>query len=170
MSDRIAVMHHGRIQQVGRPDDLYDRPTNSFVADFIGSTNLLGGTIEAVEPTSAIVRLNSGDRCVVATTGARPGQTIQLSVRPESIGISGANGRAADPPGPDYLPAQVEQVAYLGSAVQYLVRTHGGLGLTVLAGKNGSRFASGDAVALAWSPADALILGDRAEAVVEEAS
>jgi spermidine/putrescine transport system ATP-binding protein len=169
MSDRIAVMHHGRVQQVGRPDDLYDRPTNSFVADFIGSTNLLNGTVEAVEADQAVVRLDSGDRCVVAPLGRRAGQLVQLSVRPESIAIAGAVGRAEEPGPPDRLPAEVEQVAYLGSAVQYQVRTAGGLGLTVLAAKNGSRFSSGDAVALAWSPADALVVGDRSDPM-EEAS
>ena len=46
MSDRIAVMHGGRIEQVGAPEDLYDRPATSFVADFIGTTNLLSGTVE----------------------------------------------------------------------------------------------------------------------------
>jgi spermidine/putrescine transport system ATP-binding protein len=169
MSDRIAVMNHGRVQQVGRPDDLYDRPTNSFVADFIGSTNLLNGTVEAVETERAVIRLDSGDRCFIAADGRSPGQGVQLSVRPESIGIEAAVGQSAGPVELDFLSAQVEQVAYLGTAVQYQVRTHGGLGLTVLAGKNGSRFASGDAVALAWSPTDALVLGDRSE-VMEEAS
>ena len=48
MSDRIAVMHRGRIEQVGTPEDLYDRPATSFVADFIGTTNLLGGTVESL--------------------------------------------------------------------------------------------------------------------------
>ena len=59
-------------------------------------------------------------------------------------------------------------MAYLGAAVQYHVRTAGGLGLSVLAGKTGSRFASGDSVVLAWAPADALVLGDRTGEVEDE--
>jgi spermidine/putrescine transport system ATP-binding protein len=61
MSDRIAVMHRGRIEQVGAPEDLYDRPATSFVADFIGTTNLLSGTVLTVQPDTAVVRLDSGD-------------------------------------------------------------------------------------------------------------
>ena len=166
MSDRIAVMYRGRIEQVGRPEDLYDRPSTSFVADFIGTTNLLAGQVETLGQDGATVCLDSGDRCVIASGDRRPGQTVQVSVRPESIAIEARDGGASRP---GSLPAAVEQVAYLGSAVQYHVRTDGGLGLTVLAGKNGARFETGSKVSLAWAPGDALVLGDRA-GTVEDAS
>jgi spermidine/putrescine transport system ATP-binding protein len=161
MSDRIAVMHKGRIEQVGAPEDLYDRPATSFVADFIGTTNLLSGTVEALEESSAVVRLESGDTCRVPAEGRRAGQAVQLSVRPESIAFAAA--------GSGQLRATVEQVAYLGSAVQYLVRTAGGMALTVLAGRNESRFAIGDPVELAWAPTDSLVLGDRSAELEDEA-
>src|SRR6185369_670562 len=90
MSDRIAVMHGGRIEQVGPPEDLYDRPATGFVADFIGTTNLLSGTVEAIAHGAAVVRLDSGDLCRVAATGRQVGQPIQLSIRPESIAIEPA--------------------------------------------------------------------------------
>ena len=168
MSDRIAVMHRGRIEQLGAPDELYDKPATSFVADFIGTTNLLAGTVESVDPEGALIRLDSGDRCVAAGEGRNVGQAIQLSVRPEAIAIGARNGTGHN--GADrHLDAEVEQVAYLGAAVQYQVRTAGGLGLSVLAGKTGSRFASGDSVVLAWAPSDALVLGDRS-GTVEDAS
>jgi spermidine/putrescine transport system ATP-binding protein len=165
MSDRIAVMHGGRIEQLGAPEDLYDRPASPFVADFIGTTNLLAGTVEFVDTDAARIRLDSGDRCVAAADGRQAGQAIQLSVRPESITIGASNGSN----GSAHLEAEVEQVAYLGASVQYHVKTTGGLGLSVLAGKAGSRFATGDAVDLAWAPSDALVLGDRA-GTVEDAS
>ncbi len=165
MSDRIAVMHHGRIEQVGAPEDLYDRPASPFVADFIGTTNLLAGTVEAVDGDTVRIRLDSGDHCVAAADGRLAGKSIQLSVRPEAISIGAANGSN----GSGHLVAEVEQVAYLGAAVQYQVRTTGGLGLSVLAGKTGARFASGDSVLLAWAPDDALVLGDRS-GTVEDAS
>ena len=164
MSDRIAVMSRGRIEQVGAPEDLYDRPATSFVADFIGTTNLLAGLVEALGPDVATVCLDSGDRCVIASGGRRPGQEVQVSIRPESINIEARNGGTSRP---GTLSAEVEQVAYLGAAVQYHVRTDGGLRLSVLAGKNGSRFESGDPVALAWQPDDALVLGDRSGAMEE---
>jgi spermidine/putrescine transport system ATP-binding protein len=161
MSDRIAVMHHGRIEQVGTPEDLYDRPATSFVADFIGTTNLLAGIVEGVEAGAAVVRLDSGDACRVTADGRRAGQAIQLSVRPEAIRLvaTGSGG----------LPATVEQVAYLGAAVQYLVRTAGGQALTVLAGRNDPRFAPEDPVELSWAPSDSLVLGDRTGELEDEA-
>jgi spermidine/putrescine transport system ATP-binding protein len=165
MSDRIAVMHGGRIEQLGAPDELYDQPATPFVADFIGTTNLLDGTVEDLNGAAAVIRLDSGDRCLVAADGRQTGQAIQLSVRPEAISVGAANGAN----GAAHLNAEVEQVAYLGAAVQYQVRTTGGLGLSVLAGKTGSRFAPGDSVVLAWAPSDALVLGDRS-GTVEDAS
>jgi len=159
MSDRIAVMHRGRIEQVGAPEDLYDRPATSFVADFIGTTNLLSGTIEGLDDAAATVRLDSGDRCLVAPVGQREGQAVQLSIRPESIVLHHDNNGSGDRATDRRLHATVEQVAYLGATVQYHIRTEGGLGLSVLAGKSGPRFESGDSVALAWAPTDALVLG-----------
>jgi spermidine/putrescine transport system ATP-binding protein len=167
MSDRIAVMHRGRIEQVGTPEDLYDRPATPFVADFIGTTNLLAGTVESVGPEAAVVRLASGDIAHVAPDGRAPGQHIELSLRPESIAVHGLDA-AAGGPAERAMPATVEQVAYLGSAVQYLVRTTGGLSLTVLARRDGPRFAAGEAVALTWAATDALVLGDRAADMEEE--
>jgi spermidine/putrescine transport system ATP-binding protein len=160
MSDRIAVMRAGHVEQVGTPEELYDRPATPFVADFIGTTNLLRGVVEGLEAETAVVRLESGDRCRVGAIDRSPGQAIDLSLRPESIRIERRNGVSVDDP-LDRLDGTVEQVAYLGAAVQYRVRTGGGLAMSVLAGKHESRFARGDEVKLAWSPAEALVLGDR---------
>jgi spermidine/putrescine transport system ATP-binding protein len=169
MSDRIAVMHGGRIEQVGGPEDLYDRPATSFVADFIGTTNLLKGIVERLNGEAAIVILDSGDRCFVAPAGRREGQPVQVSIRPESIVVHPA-GTGVDGPGSDgRMAATIEQVAYLGVAVQYHIRTEGGLALSVIAGKAGPRFESGDSVALAWAPSDGLVLGDKT-AEMEESS
>ena len=175
MSDRIAVMNRGRIEQVGTPEDLYDRPATPFVADFIGTTNLLSGTVAALREGESVIRLDSGDTCIAGAENCVPGKSIQFSVRPEAIrleradeaadgggGLSGSGQRAR-------LHGAVEQVAYLGSAIQYHIRTDGGLAVTVLASRSGPRFESGDMVVLAWSPTDALILGDR-PAELEDAS
>src|SRR3712207_2042487 len=129
MSDRIAVMHRGRVEQLGTPEDLYDRPATPFVADFIGTTNLLSGTVASLRDADAVVRLASGDTCLVGAAGCVPGQSIEFSIRPESVHIEavddGPSGlRDVNRPN---LRGAVEQVAYLGSAVQYHVRTEGGL-------------------------------------------
>lgn len=165
MSDRIAVMHGGRIEQVGAPEDLYDRPATPFVADFIGTTNLLSGTIEALDGTTALLRLDTGEACTVSSNGRRVGAKVQVCLRPEAIALAAPSGATGGWP---TLDATVEQVAYLGAAVQYQVRTRGGVGLSVLAGKGGPRFETGDSIQMLWKPVDALILGEPANDVEAE--
>jgi spermidine/putrescine transport system ATP-binding protein len=163
MSDRIAVMNRGKVEQLGTPEELYERPATRFVADFIGTTNLLHGTVEEVGPDGATVRLDSGDRCRVSGVGREAGQSVDLSLRPEAIAVRAIDG---DGPAPD-IEAVVEQVAYLGNAVQYVIRTRGGLGMTILSAKTGPRLIAEQGVALSWSPAEALVLGDRPASMEE---
>ena len=155
MSDRIAVMNHGRVEQLGTPDDLYERPRTRFVADFIGTTNLLCGSVESIAAGAAIVLLGSGERCIVAGRGLAVGDPVELSVRPESVELRPSNGTAHSP---TPIAASVEHVAYLGSSVQYIVRTTGGLSITALTHKTEERLAVGRAIDVTWSPAEALVL------------
>ena len=148
MSDRIAVMHAGKVEQLGTPEQLYERPTTRFVADFIGSTNLLRGRVEG----DGRVRLTSGDIASVAHDGMPAGTAIEISVRPEAISLVPATAEGA-------IGATVEQVAYLGSTISYRLRTAGGLDLTVLSPKTGVRLPVGSDVAVSWSPSEALVLG-----------
>ncbi len=159
MSDRIAVMHAGKVEQLGTPEELYDRPTTRFVADFIGTTNLLMGAVESVDPSGAHVRLAGGDTCLVAAPGLDVGQAIELSIRPESIRLTPSNG--ASPTRTEPLRGAVEQVAYLGSNVQYQVRTRGGLAISALVPKTGERLPVGSDVDVVWSSGEALVLADR---------
>ncbi len=143
MSDRIAVMHAGRVEQLGTPEELYERPTTRFVADFIGTTNLLSGTVEG----DGAVRLDSGDLARVGHDRPGPaGSAVEICLRPEAISLVDGRGRRAPSPGP------VEQAAYLGTTVSYQVRTAGGLMLSVLAPKTGVRLPVGSEVAVSWSP------------------
>jgi spermidine/putrescine transport system ATP-binding protein len=148
MSDRIAVMHAGKVEQLGTPEELYDRPATRFVADFIGSTNLLRGRIEE----DGWVRLTSGDIAHVAHDGLPTGTEVEISVRPEAIALVPLNAQGA-------IKATVEHAAYLGSTISYQLRTAGGLALTVLAPKTGIRLPAGSEVAVSWSPSEALVLG-----------
>jgi spermidine/putrescine transport system ATP-binding protein len=161
MSDRIAVMHAGRVAQLGTPEELYDRPTTRFVADFIGTTNLLSGAVESADGQGGLVRLTGGDACVVAGDGLSVGRTVELSVRPESITLQRSNGSAPD--GRDPMRGIVEQMAYLGSNVQYLVRTRGGLAITALLPKTGERLPVGTDVDVVWPADEALILATRSD-------
>jgi spermidine/putrescine transport system ATP-binding protein len=161
MSDRIAVMHAGRVAQLGTPEELYDRPTTRFVADFIGTTNLLTGAVESADGQGGLVRLAGGDACVIAGDGLETGHTVELSVRPESILLRRSNGATADLREP--MRGTVEQVAYLGSNVQYQVRTRGGLAITALLPKTGERLPVGTDVDVVWPPNEALILAGRSD-------
>jgi spermidine/putrescine transport system ATP-binding protein len=166
MSDRIAVMNRGTIEQLGTPEELYERPRTRFVADFIGTTNLLIGSVESSTGGAVIVRLGSGDQCVVAGAGLATGAPVEVSVRPESVVLRAATGRSI---GATPLTATVEQVAYLGGTVQYIVRTAGGLALTALTPKTEERLPVGDVVDVSWAPSEALIVATHPpEAALEE--
>src|SRR4051812_17206322 len=160
MSDRIAVMSAGRVEQLGTPEELYERPRTRFVADFIGTSNLLAGTVESIDGQTTLVRLTSGEACVTGS-GHRLsiGRSVELSVRPEAIALHSRNGTGESAVA-GAIPAAIEQVAYLGGNVQYIVRTAGGLSITALAPKARERIPIGGNVDLTWSPGDALVLAD----------
>jgi spermidine/putrescine transport system ATP-binding protein len=168
MSDRIAVMNHGKVEQLGTPEALYERPATRFVADFIGTTNLLRGEVISTDADCAVIRLESGETCPVGRAGRAVGDGVDISLRPEAISIREHDPDAPAGPGmpaPWSLTAVVEQAAYLGASVQYQVRTAGGSAMTILAPKVGVRLPVGSPVALSWPPDEALVLGDRPAAV-----
>jgi spermidine/putrescine transport system ATP-binding protein len=148
MSDRIAVMHAGKVEQLGTPEELYERPATRFVADFIGTTNLLRGR---VEPDGS-VRLSSGEVAPCAHDGLPAGREVEISIRPESISLVPPEAMGA-------IRGRVDQAAYLGNIVSYQVVTNGGLNFTVLSPKSGIRLPAGSEVAITWPATDALVLG-----------
>jgi spermidine/putrescine ABC transporter ATP-binding subunit len=121
LSDRIAVMREGRIEQVGTPEEIYQHPRSLFVADFVGSTNLLDGVVHAVDAEAGTVVVRIGNQ-VVTVKGAHrmtAGSPVRVAVKPERVVLTtGAGQRAGDTGG---LPAEIESVAYLGSFYSYVV-------------------------------------------------
>src|SRR5262249_26233456 len=113
MADRIAVMSGGRIEQLGAPDELYERPTTPFVAGFLGISNMLPGTV--VGPDS--VRLADGT-VVRAQVNGKSG-AVAAGVRPEKITIGDGGGA-------NVLQGTIAESAYLGVATQLVVRTAAG--------------------------------------------
>ena len=112
MSDRIAVFNDGIVQQIDRPDALYEHPVNSFVAHFIGENNVLAGTVETVERDYCRVALAGGGTVAArAVNVAGAGASTSLSVRPERVTIV-PDGSPSD--GPNRLPATVQNTIYLG--------------------------------------------------------
>ena len=114
MSDRVAVMRAGKVLQIGSPAEIYDRPANRFVADFIGETNLLDAT--RIGPTRC--RLEGGIELEVAEPGAA-GDKVTLAVRPERATLVTEDGQG--------LPGSVEQVIYIGADTTYHVVLSGGV-------------------------------------------
>ncbi|MGH7499659.1 MAG: TOBE domain-containing protein, partial [Gemmatimonadales bacterium] len=115
MSDRIVLMRQGRIEQIGSPRDLYDRPASRYVADFIGETNLLTGMV--VESGSGEPALRVGDVVLHgrSETPLAVGSDAWLAVRPEAIEVA-AEGAT---PGPgNRVTATVNEAVYAGSAVR----------------------------------------------------
>ncbi|AVH67883.1 spermidine/putrescine ABC transporter ATP-binding protein [Nostoc sp. 'Peltigera membranacea cyanobiont' 213] len=131
LSDRIAVMNQGKIEQVGTPSQIYERPQTSFVADFIGDTNLFSGEIVAVDSSNIKISTKTGLSIIISRTEDTPSQLSQgvvVSVRPEKIQLS------LYPPN---LPAnsfegRLVNVMYLGTHVNYVVELTNGISINVL--------------------------------------
>jgi spermidine/putrescine transport system ATP-binding protein len=117
MSDRIAVMNEGRILQTGTPHEIYERPTNRFVADFIGETNFLAGQVKARQGGDAVVMVD-GVLAVHAHMGKGVGmnEDVVIAIRPEKISVS------AQPSDTRSVPGVVDEVVYTGTDTRYLVR------------------------------------------------
>jgi putative spermidine/putrescine transport system ATP-binding protein len=110
MSDRIAVFNDGAIQQLATPDDLYERPQNSFVAQFIGENNKLQGTIVAMNGTGCQVEVAGGSRIdALAVRVDGVGTPTTLSLRPERVRLNPTNGACSN-----VFSAKVEELIYLG--------------------------------------------------------
>ncbi len=115
MSDRIAVMSAGQVQQIASAREIYEAPSNRFVADFIGETNLLEADVIANNGNGTRVRLPGG--LELDATGQAPGsRRAHISIRPERLSLSSADG----------LPCTVERLVYLGTDTQYVVRLDDG--------------------------------------------
>jgi iron(III) transport system ATP-binding protein len=148
ISDRITVLHRGLIVQVGTADELFERPRSRVVAEFIGRTNLLDGTVtgpSSVTCGGALVR--------VAAADLKVGAPVTLSLRPHRVGITPAAG--ARPATPNAWRGTIRRASYLGDAMDYEVDVEGGLRLRVT-GPTAARLAPGEAVVLAV-PAEACV-------------
>jgi spermidine/putrescine transport system ATP-binding protein len=167
MSDRLAVMNAGRIEQLGAPRELYERPATRFVADFLGTSNILGGRLERNGDGWRLAGLGAGERVLVrGGDGLRPGQEVEIVVRPEKMAL-----HAADEPPPDRLCAlrcTVAEVVYLGTSTNYSVVTDGGIQVSVYrqnaAAVPGEEVAAGQVGWLSWPSEHSYVLNAAATA------
>jgi len=155
MSDRIAVMNEGRVQQVADPPTLYERPNNRFVADFIGQMNVFSGTVEAVDGGRVTLSTTSGDR-IEANAGEAEvgvGEAVHAAVRPEKVRFGGE--------GDNTLSVRIHQIVYLGVSTQYIADLPGGEKL-VLYQQNTTEEDHpeiGDEARVSWDARNCLVLG-----------
>ncbi|WP_207100385.1 ABC transporter ATP-binding protein [Paracoccus shandongensis] len=157
MSDRVAVFNDGRIQQLAAPADLYERPENSFVAQFIGENNKLPGTIEELSGDKALVRLATGeliDATPVNVTAK--GQQTLVSIRPERVEFK----PEMMPPGAHMIGAEVCDVIYMGDILRARLKVAGSADF-VMKMRNTigqTRLEPGQQIRIGWHPADARAL------------
>ena len=155
MSDRIAVFHQGRIQQLARPAELYERPSNAFVASFIGENNRLDGRLVSREGELCRVRLADGTE-IVATlvTVLAVDSPVVLSIRPERVVV----GAAAE--GPNRFTARLEEVIYLGDHCKLRLRVAGSDAFVakMATDDTGPALNRGDSLVVSWRPQSCLAL------------
>jgi spermidine/putrescine transport system ATP-binding protein len=158
MSDRIAVMNDGLVEQLASPREIYERPATPFVAGFIGTSNLLTGAVERVDGSSAVLPLGEDGRVLVTRDGHQAGDTIVVTVRPEKITIS-----TDEPPGAlSAVRGTVSEVVYLGTYNSYAVGLAGGTEMTVFqqnAHDSATTAERGDSVWLSWQPQHSYAIG-----------
>ena len=123
MSDRVAVLEKGTVQQIDTPRAIYDHPANAFVASFIGASNLFTGTPRR-EETQLSVTTATGDTIVASSCppGEVNGRTVTALIRPEQFSIAESNGTA----GQGRLDIEVEQIVFIGSVFEILGHTRKG--------------------------------------------
>lgn len=159
LSDKIAVMRQGKIEQVGSPSEIYEHPQTPFVADFIGDTNLFEGFVESRDHTSGLVVTPEGFQILVdrdKNLASILSQQVVVSVRPEKIKLSVEPSTGED----NCFAGQVQHVMYLGTRVQYVVQLKGTRnGIMVTQANNQvSITETNTPVYVSWSARDCLAL------------
>jgi spermidine/putrescine transport system ATP-binding protein len=159
MADTIAVMNNGVIEQMGSPDDLYENPVTTFVANFLGQSNLIMSDV--VDSSNGVVVVDSHSQKVgvVRSRSHAQGRNAWLGVRPEKIRLGGAG--AGQHNGANVLAGgRITDVSFVGVSTQYLVAMPWGQELMVFEQNTGERqpFRNGDEVDLTWSPEHAFLL------------
>ena len=151
LSDRIVVLDHGKVQQIAPPQDAYLRPSNRFVADFLGTANVFEGRVGADGRSIAV---DGGIVIPCGASGRAAGAQVTAILRPERLILAPAGAGGT-------LPATITESVYLGQSVRYHVETPAGPMIAVAPGGS-EGFAPGTSVSATWQPADVWIVADGA--------
>jgi spermidine/putrescine transport system ATP-binding protein len=161
MSDRIAVLNHGRVLQVGPPFEIYERPTSRFVADFIGDSNFVNGRVLAVQGQHASVQLDGSDHKVMGLCQGDlvVGDPVTVSIRPEKIQINREPEH-----GGQVISGRVENTAYVGADTRLVVQAGNGIQFRVWEHNRSAvmdsrqMYSPGQELWLSFSPENTLVL------------
>lgn len=158
MADTVAVMNKGQIEQMGAPEDLYDLPRTTFVANFLGRSNLVAGSVTGSSSGGVDVQLDGGTVAVPAARAVSKEGKVWLGVRPEKVHLQapGENGTS----GNVLRGGVVSDVSFVGVSTEYLVRMPWNQELTVFEQNHTSsrRLRAGDEVDLSWAPEHTFLL------------
>jgi spermidine/putrescine ABC transporter ATP-binding subunit len=160
MSDRIAIMNDGRIAQLDTPLELYESPVNLFVADFIGESNFLNGTVAETAGDRTAIQTAVGLKVWVERLDRlNPGVEVSVAVRPEKILVL-SNGGALDEEIVNRFEGRIEEVVYIGDARIYRVRLSAGVDVDVKAqsGPDARRHEVGESILIGWRTRHGLAL------------
>lgn len=149
MSDRIAVMQNGVIEQEGSPAEIYDRPKTSFVAGFVGTANLIDGEIVKAFIETAVVRIGRTRMEICGAPVFAEGDRVRFMVRSENLLLFAE-------PREDCLPARVTEYGYAGGMLRILLETEDGILLTASRQGIGVSLSAGQAVWAGWAPQNAV--------------
>jgi spermidine/putrescine transport system ATP-binding protein len=157
MSDRIAVMSEGRIEQLDAPEAIYDRPASAFVAGFIGEMNVLDGAVRATSGGVATIELSGGT--VAARVDHAPAGDVVVGIRPEKVRIVSGDAGA----GANRLAATVVTRLQLGSSIQVVAELADGTEVTAVVPRTGADaevdgLGAGDRVCLSWADTAPIVL------------
>lgn len=159
MADTVAVMNAGVIEQLGSPTELYENPRSTFVANFLGQSNLIEGRVRGRSADLVTVDMHGVEVSVPAARAHADGDLGWVGIRPEKV-LIGEEGEALDAPGNTIPGGVVSDVSFVGVSTQYLVRMPWGQELQVFAQNTGRQrlFRQGERVELSWRPEYAFLL------------
>jgi putrescine transport system ATP-binding protein len=157
MAGRIGLMRSGRIEQMGSPEEIYERPVSTYVARFVGEINLLPGKVTGSGEVFQSIETDDGSLEVASTQPHAPGSPVSIAVRPERLILA-----ASQAPSPsNALPGRIEEKAFLGDVTLFRIALASGQVLRAArqnAGFDAPKFEVGDKVQVGFSPQSALVL------------
>jgi spermidine/putrescine transport system ATP-binding protein len=156
MSDRICVMNNGHVEQLGTPDEIYEKPRTKFVADFIGETNIFEGVIKNVNHNEVLVAIDNNQEVCLDSDSCRSGEAICFAVRPERLKLK-TNPENGD----SWLKVKLKERIYVGSILKTVVTLQGGKEVTVNepAGETYNFNKSSEEAFITWNPKNAVVIG-----------